>query len=48
MCRSCGLILDVPAIDGTEPSLPRGGRHGFLVDDVEVTFRGLCPRCAGA
>lgn len=48
VCRGCGLILDVPAIDGTVPTLPRGARHGFRVDDTEVTYRGLCPTCAAA
>lgn len=45
VCRGCGLILDVPVVEGTVPALPRGSRHGFAVEDVEVTYRGLCPRC---
>ncbi|MGI8754387.1 MAG: Fur family transcriptional regulator [Acidimicrobiales bacterium] len=45
VCRGCGLILDVPVVEGTVPALPLGSRHGFAVEDVEVTYRGLCPRC---
>lgn len=47
VCTSCGLILDVPAIDGVGSGLPRGVRHGFRVDEVEVTYRGICPACTG-
>lgn len=45
VCRGCGLILDVPVVQGTVPAWPRGSRHGFAVKDVEVTYRRLCPRC---
>ena len=44
VCTSCGLILDVPA--GEPSALPTGSRHGFVVDQVDVTYRGTCPTCA--
>jgi len=46
ICTSCGLILDVPVVDGAAAGLPDGARHGFRVDEVEVTYRGTCPQCA--
>jgi len=47
VCTSCGDLLDVqPAgVDGLQ--LQRSQRHGYVIDDVDVTFRGRCPRCAG-
>lgn len=44
VCRGCGLILDVQSPE-LPRALPTGERHGFVVDDVEVVYRGLCPRC---
>jgi Fe2+ or Zn2+ uptake regulation protein len=44
VCRHCGAIFDVH-IDDSDLSLPQSQRHGFVVDDVEVTFRGLCAQC---
>jgi Fe2+ or Zn2+ uptake regulation protein len=44
VCTSCGAIFDVH-MDDTELALPRSQRHGFVVDDVEVTFRGRCGQC---
>ena len=47
VCTRCGDLLDVqPAgIDGLQ--LQRSERHGYVIDDVDVTFRGRCPRCTG-
>jgi Fur family ferric uptake transcriptional regulator len=46
ICRSCGMVYDVhPAgLDGLV--LARNQRHGFSLDEVEVTFRGICSSCA--
>ena len=41
LCATCGLILDV-AVAAT-PELVAG--HGFVVHDVDVTFRGTCAAC---
>ena len=42
-CRVCGRLYDVPS------SLPTRGRgslpRGFLVEEIDVTFRGVCSRC---
>ncbi|MCU1496656.1 MAG: transcriptional repressor [Acidimicrobiales bacterium] len=48
VCTSCGLIMDVPVIDGAAAGLPTGSRHGFRVDEVEVVYRGTCATCASS
>jgi Fe2+ or Zn2+ uptake regulation protein len=42
VCTACGRMLDVTT---DEPQLADAERHGFAVDEVEVTFRGRCPDC---
>ena len=41
VCSGCGLILDVALAD--IPQLH--DERGFVVHDVDVTFRGLCAAC---
>lgn len=44
VCRECGRIHDVDD-PGTATPLSAGNEHGFEIDNVEVTFWGLCPQC---
>ena len=44
-CTDCGALLDVHPSGIERLLLPRGQRHGYTIDDVDVTFRGRCPRC---
>ncbi|MDX6624884.1 MAG: Fur family transcriptional regulator, stress-responsive regulator [Solirubrobacterales bacterium] len=46
VCRSCGTIADVDCATGTTPCLTASNSNGFVVDEAEVTFWGLCPDCA--
>ncbi|HET7801171.1 MAG TPA: Fur family transcriptional regulator [Humibacillus xanthopallidus] len=46
VCRSCGVIADVDCAVGEAPCLDASDRHGFLIDQAEVTYWGLCPPCA--
>ena len=47
VCRSCGTIADVDCAVGAPPCLlPSDTEPGFVVDEAEVTYWGLCPRCA--
>jgi Fur family transcriptional regulator, stress-responsive regulator len=48
VCRGCGAIADVDCAVGSAPCLEPSASHGFLVDEAEVTFWGLCPRCQAA
>lgn len=45
VCRSCGAIEDVDCATGRTPCLDASDTHGFLIDEAEVTYWGLCPRC---
>src|SRR3954470_2499408 len=45
VCRSCSAATDVDCVLGTAPCLDPNVSHGFLIDEAEVTFWGLCPDC---
>jgi Fur family ferric uptake transcriptional regulator len=45
ICRACGAVTGADRIAGRAPCLaPRTGA-GFAIDEAQVTFWGLCPRC---
>jgi Fe2+ or Zn2+ uptake regulation protein len=46
VCRSCGVIADVDCAVGDTPCLTASDAGGFMVDEAEVIYWGLCPRCA--
>jgi Fur family ferric uptake transcriptional regulator len=46
VCRSCGAIADVDCAVGHRPCLTASDAHGFVVDEAEVTYWGLCPACS--
>lgn len=48
VCRGCGITADVDCATGRAPCLVAAETHGFLVDEAEVTYWGLCPACQGA
>jgi Fur family transcriptional regulator, stress-responsive regulator len=52
VCRSCGIIGDVDCAVGEAPCLnPSDGDNaldGFVLDEAEVIYWGLCPDCATA
>jgi len=48
VCRSCGAISDVDCATGDTPCLTASDDHGYVIDEAEVTYWGLCPRCAGS
>ena len=45
VCRSCGAITDVDCVVGEPPCLSPDSASGFVIDEAEVTFWGLCPDC---
>lgn len=47
VCRGCGAVADVPCAVGSLPCGVPQDTRGFLVQEAEVTYWGLCPRCAG-
>jgi Fur family ferric uptake transcriptional regulator len=46
VCRSCGVIADVDCAVGEAPCLVASDTGGFVIDEAEVIYWGLCPRCA--
>ncbi|WP_031465029.1 Fur family transcriptional regulator [Sciscionella sediminilitoris] len=48
VCRSCGAIADVDCAIGAAPCLTASEDHGFVIDEAEVVYRGLCPECSSA
>ncbi|WP_030441641.1 Fur family transcriptional regulator [Actinoplanes subtropicus] len=45
VCRGCGAIADVDCAVGERPCLSPNDAQGFVLDEAEVTFWGLCPDC---
>jgi Fur family ferric uptake transcriptional regulator len=48
VCRSCGAIADVDCAVGTAPCLIAADDHGYVLDEAEVIYWGLCPGCSTA
>jgi Fur family ferric uptake transcriptional regulator len=46
VCRSCGVIEDVDCAVGVAPCLAASDDNGFVLDEAEVTYWGLCPDCS--
>lgn len=46
VCRSCGRIADVDCAVGHTPCLTAAEDHGFVIDEAEVVYWGLCPDCS--
>lgn len=45
VCRSCGTIADVDCAVGEAPCLAASDDSGFVIDEAEVVYWGLCPAC---
>jgi len=48
VCRGCGAVADVDCAVGHRPCLTASDDHGFVIDEAEVTWWGLCPSCAAS
>jgi Fe2+ or Zn2+ uptake regulation protein len=50
VCRSCGTVVDIDCATETAPCLATSDLDlhapGFVVDEAEVTFWGLCRTCS--
>ncbi|SDX82720.1 Fur family transcriptional regulator, ferric uptake regulator [Modestobacter sp. DSM 44400] len=45
VCRECGDVADVDCAVGAAPCLTPSDAAGFVVDEAEVVFWGLCAGC---
>jgi Fe2+ or Zn2+ uptake regulation protein len=48
VCRSCGVIADVDCAVGEVPCLTASDDNGFVIDEAEVVYWGLCSDCSTA
>ena len=48
VCRSCGVIADVDCAVGEAPCLTASHDNGFVLDEAEVIYWGLCLDCSAA
>ncbi|MGH3726381.1 MAG: Fur family transcriptional regulator [Mycobacterium sp.] len=48
VCRSCGVIADVDCAVGAAPCLTPSDYNGFVLEEAEVIYWGLCPDCASS
>lgn len=48
VCRACGLVVDVEGAIGVAPRLDIADVAGFVIEETEVIYRGLCMPCASA
>jgi Fur family ferric uptake transcriptional regulator len=44
VCRKCSRVMDTDC-HGCAPCLSPSSDHGFILDEAEVIFWGLCPSC---
>lgn len=45
VCRSCGVIADVDCAVGDAPCITASDDRGFVIDEAEVIYWGVCPDC---
>jgi len=48
VCRACGVIADVDCAVGDVPCLTASDSRGFVIEEAEVVYWGLCPDCSTA
>jgi Fe2+ or Zn2+ uptake regulation protein len=48
VCRVCGAVADVDCAVGHAPCLIPEDASGYLVDEADVTYWGICPACRTA
>ena len=48
VCRRCGEVRDVDCEAGVVPCIEPADPHGYVVDQAEITFWGVCPACQAA
>ncbi|MGS2645982.1 transcriptional repressor [Streptosporangium sp. LJ11] len=48
VCRSCGVVADVDCAIGEAPCLTASNDHGFVIDEAEIIYWGVCLNCSTA
>ncbi len=45
VCRQCNTLIDIDCAIGEAPCLIAEHDHGYIIDEAEVTYWGVCPSC---
>lgn len=45
ICRRCHATLDIDCAATDRPCLEPSENHGFVIDEAEVVYWGVCPEC---
>lgn len=45
ICRQCHETVDIDCAVGATPCLQPSDPHGFVIDEAEVVYWGICPSC---
>lgn len=45
VCRRCGVILDVPCVEGLKPCLRPDVAIPAHIEEAQIIFRGICQGC---
>ncbi|WP_261554335.1 Fur family transcriptional regulator [Frankia tisae] len=45
VCRVCGRVADVDCVTGARPCLEPSDDAGFVIEEAEVVFWGVCRSC---
>ena len=45
VCRECASLIDVDCAVGKAPCLVAEQDHGYQIDEAEVIYWGICPKC---
>jgi Fe2+ or Zn2+ uptake regulation protein len=45
VCRKCGASADVDCAVNFTPCLTASDDNGFIIDEAEVIYWGICPKC---
>lgn len=45
VCRRCRRVVDVDCVVGASPCLDPSDSHGFVVEEAEIVFWGVCADC---
>lgn len=45
VCRECNSLIDIDCAVGAAPCLSVEDDHGYIIDEAEVIYWGICPDC---
>ncbi len=48
VCRKCHAVVDIDCAVGEAPCLQPCDDHDYVIDEAEVVYWGICPKCQGS